>query len=125
MSSSKPKILLGTLSFVLVSAAFFALYITAVLNWSYSKGERAGFLQKVSQKGWVCKTWEGQLSMVALPGAAPEQFLFTIREENIAKQVNNFVSKRVVLSYEEHKGLPTSCLGDTDYFIVGVKEVAL
>lgn len=125
MSSSKPKILLGTLSFVLVSAAFFALYITAVLSWSYSKGDRAGFLQKVSQKGWVCKTWEGQLSMVALPGAAPEQFLFTIREENIAKQVNNFVGKRVVLSYEEHKGLPTSCLGDTDYFIVGVKEVAL
>jgi len=125
MLSNKQKILIGTLSFVILIISFFALYITAALSWSYSKGERAGFLQKVSQKGWVCKTWEGQLSMVALPGAAPEQFLFTIRDENIAKQVNDSVGKRVILSYEEHKGLPTSCLGDTDYFLVGVKEVAL
>jgi hypothetical protein len=105
-------------------AVIFALYITVALSWSYSKGERAGFLQKVSDKGWICKTWEGELSLVALPGAAPEKFLFTVRDEAVAKQVNAAAGKRVTLAYEQHKGLPTSCFGDTDYFVVGVKEIA-
>ena len=98
----------------------FALYIWAVLSWSYSEGERAGFLQKVSYKGWICKTWEGELSLVAIPGAAPEKFLFTVRDEAVAQQLNEVAGKRVTLKYEQHRGLPTSCFGDTDYFVVGV-----
>jgi hypothetical protein len=109
---------------VLAVVVVFALYIAAALNWSYSKGERAGFLQKVSDKGWICKTWEGELSLVALPGAAPEKFLFTVRDEAIAAQVNAAAGKRVALSYEQHMGLPTSCFGDTNYFVTGVKELA-
>jgi hypothetical protein len=105
-------------------ALVFALYIFAALSWSYSKGERAGFLQKVSEKGWICKTWEGELSLVALPGAAPEKFLFTVRDEAVAAQVNAAAGKRVALSYEQHMGLPTSCFGDTNYFVTGVKELA-
>jgi hypothetical protein len=109
---------------VLAVVVLFALYIAAALNWSYSKGERAGFLQKVSEKGWICKTWEGELSLVALPGAAPEKFLFTVRDDAVAAQVNAAAGKRVTLSYEQHMGLPTSCFGDTNYFVTGVKELA-
>jgi hypothetical protein len=109
---------------VLAVVVVFALYVTAALNWSYSKGERAGFLQKVSDKGWICKTWEGELSLVALPGAAPEKFLFTVRDAAVAAQVNAAAGKRVALSYEQHMGLPTSCFGDTSYFVTGVKELA-
>jgi hypothetical protein len=109
---------------VLAVVVVFALYIAAALNWSYSKGERAGFLQKVSDKGWICKTWEGELSLVAIPGAAPEKFLFTVRDEAVAAQVNAAAGKRVALSYEQHMGLPTSCFGDTNYFVTGVKELA-
>ena len=109
---------------VLAVVVIFALYIAAALNWSYSKGERAGFLQKVSDKGWICKTWEGELSLVALPGAAPEKFLFTVRDDAVAAQVNAAAGKRVTLSYEQHMGLPTSCFGDTNYFVTGVKELA-
>jgi hypothetical protein len=101
----------------------FALYIWAVLSWSYSEGERAGFLQKVSYKGWVCKTWEGELSLVAIPGAAPEKFLFTVRDDVVAQQLNEVAGKRVTLKYEQHRGLPTSCFGDTDYFVVGVAVI--
>jgi hypothetical protein len=101
----------------------FALYIWAVLSWSYSEGERAGFLQKVSYKGWICKTWEGELSLVAIPGAAPEKFLFTVRNEAVAQQLNEVAGKRVTLKYEQHRGLPTSCFGDTDYFVVGVSVI--
>jgi hypothetical protein len=109
---------------VLAAAIVFSLYLYAALSWSYSKGERAGFLQKVSEKGWICKTWEGELSLVALPGAAPEKFLFTVRDEAVATQVNAAAGKRVALSYEQHMGLPTSCFGDTNYFVTGVKELA-
>ena len=103
--------------------ALFALYIFAALNWSYSTGERAGFLQKVSNKGWICKTWEGELSLVAIPGAAPEKFLFTVRDETIAQKISAAAGKRVTLNYEQHKGLPTTCFGDTDYFVTGVTEI--
>jgi hypothetical protein len=108
---------------VLGALALFALYIFVALNWSYSTGERAGFLQKVSNKGWICKTWEGELSLVAMPGAAPEKFLFTVRDEAIAQKITLAAGKRVTLNYEQHKGLPTSCFGDTDYFVTGVTEI--
>ena len=115
---------LKSLTLLLVSAiALFSLYVYIALNWSYSSGERAGFLQKVSHKGWICKTWEGELSLVAMPGAAPEKFLFTVRDEAIAQKVSAVAGKRVTLNYEQHKGLPSSCFGDTDYFVVDVKEI--
>ena len=115
---------LKLLTFLLVSAiALFSLYVYIALNWSYSTGERAGFLQKVSHKGWICKTWEGELSLVAMPGAAPEKFLFTVRDDAVAQKVSAEAGKRVTLTYEQHKGLPSSCFGDTEYFVVDVKPI--
>jgi len=108
---------------VLAAIAVLTLYIFIALNWSYSTGERAGFLQKISNKGWICKTWEGELSLVAMPGAAPEKFLFTVRDEAVAQKISAAAGKRVTLNYEQHKGLPTSCFGDTDYFVTGVTEI--
>jgi hypothetical protein len=96
--------------------------VALALNWSYSKGERAGFLQKLSSKGWVCKTWEGELSLVAIPGASPEKFLFTVRKTEVVGQLNALMGKRVALDYEQHKGLPSSCWGETEYFVTGVRE---
>jgi hypothetical protein len=124
MTPSKAPKILRTLVFIVTGGiALFALYIYIALNWSYSTGERAGFLQKVSNKGWICKTWEGELSLVAMPGAAPEKFLFTVRDEAVAQKVIAAAGKRVTLNYEQHKGLPTTCFGDTDYFVVGVTEI--
>ena len=115
---------LKSLTILLVSAiALFSLYVYIALNWSYSSGERAGFLQKVSHKGWICKTWEGELSLVAMPGSAPEKFLFTVRDEAVAQKVSAAAGKRVTLNYEQHTGLPSSCFGDTEYFVVDVKPI--
>jgi hypothetical protein len=115
---------LKSLTILLVSAiALFSLYVYIALNWSYSSGERAGFLQKVSHKGWICKTWEGELSLVAMPGSAPEKFLFTVRDEAVAQKVSAAAGKRVTLNYEQHKGLPSSCFGDTEYFVIDVKPI--
>ncbi len=100
-----------------------ALYFWVALSWSYSSGERAGWVQKLSKKGWVCKTWEGELAMVSLPGAAPEKFYFTIRDDALAAQVTRAMGKRVTLHYEEKVGLPTSCFGDTRYYVGKVLPV--
>jgi hypothetical protein len=115
--------LTATLGFVVVVMVIFVGYIWLALHWSYSEGERAGFMQKLSKKGWACKTWEGELSLVALPGAAPEKFLFTVRDDVVAAKINQQVGQRVALTYEEHRGLPTSCFGDTEYFVTDVKLV--
>jgi hypothetical protein len=119
-----PKSFLSAaIGFVLILLVIFAGYIWLALHWSYSTGERAGFMQKLSKKGWVCKTWEGELSLVALPGAAPEKFLFTVRDDAVAAQINKQVGQRLALTYEQHVGLPTTCFGDTEYFIMDVRLV--
>lgn len=105
---------------LLALAGLTALYLWAAMHWSYSDGERAGWVQKLSKKGWVCKTWEGELALVSLPGTAPEKFLFTIRDAEVAARVTSAMGKRVALHYEEKVGLPGSCFGDTRYYITGV-----
>jgi hypothetical protein len=97
-----------------------ALYFTAALKWSYSTGERAGWVQKLSKKGWVCKTWEGELAMVSMPGATPEKFPFTIFDDDVAAQITKAMGRRVSLHYEEKVGLPTSCFGETRYYVTGL-----
>ncbi len=108
---------------ILISVLLMAAYVWLALHWSYSKGERAGYLQKLSNKGWLCKTWEGELSLISLPGAMPEKFLFTVRDDAIARRINALAGQRVSLVYEQHKGLPTSCFGDTEYFVTDVISV--
>ena len=98
------------------------LWLLAASSYSYSKGDRAGLLQKFSAKGWVCKTWEGELQLASPPGVPPERFQFTVRDEAVAAQVQAQVGQRVALAYEQHKGLP-SCFGETEYFVTGVRKL--
>ena len=105
------------------SVSLFALYTWSALTWTYSSGERAGYVQKFSKKGWICKTWEGELALVSIPGTMSEKFYFTVRDDSVATSINRSMGKRVALSYEQHKGIPTSCFGETEYFVAGVKVV--
>jgi len=97
-----------------------ALYLWVAIRWSYSSGERAGWVQKLSNKGWVCKTWEGELALVSLPGTTPEKFLFTVWSDEVAQQVTRAMGKRVALHYEEKVGLPGSCFGNTRHYVTAV-----
>lgn len=108
---------------ILTPIVLLFLYTWSVLAWSYSEGERAGYVQKFSKKGWVCKTWEGELAMVSIPGTMPEKFYFSVRDDGVAERINQSMGKRVSLSYEQHPGVPTSCFGETDYFVYDVKVV--
>jgi hypothetical protein len=102
---------------VIVPIVLFVLYTWATLSWVYSSGERAGYVQKFSNKGYICKTWEGEIVLVSMPGTQAEKFLFTVRDDIVAKKVNDSLGKRVKLVYEEHKGIPTTCFGETSYFV--------
>jgi len=98
-------------------------WVWLTLHWSYAEGERTGYVQKLSKKGWLCKTWEGEIVMVTMPGAIPEKFEFTVRDESVVDKINRQAGKRVVLHYEQHKFIPTSCFGDTEYFVDNVRGV--
>lgn len=117
----KPAFIL--LLLLLLAAGGFALYVWITLQYDYSEGERAGYIQKFSRKGWLCKTWEGELAMVNLPGALPEVFLFSVRDDGVAQRINGSMGQRVTLHYEQHVGVPTTCFGETDYFVTEVKPV--
>lgn len=110
--------------FVAVLVLLACAWVWLTLHWSYSQGERAGYVQKLSKKGWLCKTWEGEIAMVTMPGAIPEKFEFTVRSDAVAERINQFAGKRVVLVYQQHKFVPSACFGETEYFVDGVREVA-
>jgi hypothetical protein len=106
---------------LLVLTALAVAYFAVVLNWSYSTGDRAGWIQKLSDKGWVCKTWEGELALVSLPGSATvEKFAFTVRDDAVAAEIVKVMGRRVTLHYEEKVGLPTSCFGETRHYVTHV-----
>jgi hypothetical protein len=119
MTKKRASLLLAAI--VAAAALLFAAYCWITLHLSYSEGERAGYLQKFSRRGWICKTWEGELLLTSMPGAIPEKFEFSVRDEDMAKQLMTATGKRVLLSYEQHKGVPSQCFGETEYYIVRVQ----
>lgn len=108
---------------VVAVLALVAGYFFVVLNWNYSTGERAGWVQTFSHKGWLCKTWEGELALVTMPGTAQEKFLFTVWDDAVAETINRHMGRRVSLRYDQKVGLPTSCFGETRHFVTGIKVV--
>jgi hypothetical protein len=123
MAISTTKVLGWLIGVILLVTGGFAGYVWLTLHWSFSSGERAGFVQKFSKKGWVCKTWEGELQMIPVPGAIPEKFLFSVRDEATAQRINALIGRKVALKYDQHKGIPTSCFGETEYFVTEIKPV--
>jgi hypothetical protein len=108
---------------ILLPAFAFTVWAGVALSFSYSEGTRTGFVQKLSHKGWVCKTWEGEMAMTAQPGVAPVLFNFTVRSDSIANEITRLEGKQVTLTYAEHKGVPSSCFGETGHYVEGVSAV--
>ena len=111
------------LALIVTPVLLFVLYTVSVLNWAYSEGTRAGYLQKFSKKGWICKTWEGELALTTVPGVAPTLWSFTVRSDAAARQLNLAIGRRALLFYREHRGIPSRCFGETNYFVDSVKIV--
>ena len=113
---------------VLILLVFPAVVLTGytwvTLHYAYSSGERSGYVQKISKKGWLCKTWEGELAMTTVPGTAPQIFQFSVRDDATAHRIEQAVGQRVALSYQQHRGVPSTCFGETEYFVTGVRPIA-
>jgi hypothetical protein len=114
--------LIAFLVLVVIPVAAIGLYTWGALTVSYSTGEHAGYVQKISKRGWICKTWEGELAMPTMPGVAPQLWEFTARNDSIGRVLSaQDIGRRVVLTFEQHKGLPTKCFGETEYFVTQVR----
>ena len=122
---TRNKLLIVLLTLALVPVVIAALWVWIALGYTYASGERAGYIQKISKKGWLCKTWEGELAMANLPGTMPQIFTFTVRNDSIAHVIEQNAGKQVSLTYQQHRGVPTSCFGETEYFVTGVHKVGL
>jgi hypothetical protein len=116
------KLTLAVLIFVPTGVQLIRSY--AALAFTYSSGDRIGYVQKLSRKGWLCKTWEGELQISNIPGSAPVLFHFTVRDDSIARLVQETEGKQVALTFEQHPGIPLSCFGDTEYFISSVRTLS-
>jgi len=123
MPITKASIFSTIAGVIVLVIALGALYTWGTLTWSYSKGERTGYVQKFSSKGWLCKTWEGELTMLPLQGMVPEKFIFSVRDDAVADSINRSMSKKLALTYEQHKGVPTTCFGESEYFVTAVKVI--
>ena len=115
------KVLRAFFGLIAIAAALAVAYLLIVLTWSYSDGERVGYIQKFSNKGWLCKTWEGELAMFPVVAMQAEKFVFSVRDEAVAAKINQNMGKKMAIHYEEHKGVPTSCFGETPYYVVDVR----
>jgi hypothetical protein len=104
-------------------ALLLAAWTVIALSYTYSKGDRNGYIQKLSKKGWICKTWEGELAIGNIPGAMQERFPFTVRSDSLADAMNKTMGSRVSITYEEHKGVPGTCFGETNYYVTAVRVV--
>ena len=116
MTPTRKKVTFAFAIFILAGILLLAAYTWLSLSFSYSEGERAGYLQKFSKRGWICKTWEGELLLTALPGTIPEKFQFSVRDEAVARKLSAAAGKHILVSYSQHKGVPTQCFGETEYY---------
>lgn len=107
------RVLLAIPILVLVLAAAWSWF---TLSFSYSEGERAGLLQKFSHKGWLCKTYEGELALYVVGGVAPQIWNFSTRDPELAKQLSANVGRQMRVHYSEHRGVPTNCFAETPYY---------
>ena len=124
VKKKRNKVLIILMTLLFIPIVIIALWVWVALGWTYAKGERAGYVQKISKKGWLCKTWEGELAMANLPGTMPQIFPFTVRNDSIARVIEQNAGKQVSLTYEQHRGVPTSCFGETEYFVIGVHKLS-
>jgi len=114
---------IGT-AIILVPLLLLSLWTAITLNFTYAAGDRAGYVQKFSKKGWLCKTWEGEIAMANIPGTMPEIFSFTVRNDSVAKELSKLMGQRVALDYQQHRGVPGTCFGETEYYVTHVKPIA-
>jgi hypothetical protein len=116
------KVLIYTLIGVVVSGGVYLLWC----NWTYSDGTRTGYLMKISTKGYVFKTYEGQLNLGGFQESDNTSIIgniwdFSLTDKDLLKKLETLEGKKVMLRYKEiNKAMPWQ--GDTNYYIYEAEE---
>tara|TARA_R110002072_G_scaffold23949_2_gene81936 strand:+ start:42657 stop:43025 length:369 start_codon:yes stop_codon:yes gene_type:complete len=100
--------------------ALYLLYFAFVYFVPYSEGTRAGELIKFSHKGFMVKTWEGEISQ-GISGAQIFSFSVMDKEEDVIEKLKEYQGRYVKLTYEERYST-FFFWGDSKYFITDVEQ---
>ena len=119
----------GCGKYIFMTLLIFVTICSGIFYWkyyyTYSDGFRSGMLQKLSHKGNLMKTYEGELVLSSVASTnnvalASEKFFFSVASDSVAKKMMDYEGKRVKLHYEQKNGkLPWR--GDSDYIVDGVE----
>ena len=115
--------------FIVWFSIILIIVLGAFIYWKYiydySEGYRAGLLQKVSYRGNIFKTYEGEMILSSVQSntnvaLASEKFLFSVKDKNTAIRLEQLQGKYVVVHYHEKNGKLPWC-GDTKYMVDSVR----
>ncbi|MCB0459333.1 MAG: 6-phosphogluconate dehydrogenase [Flavobacteriaceae bacterium] len=105
---------------VTIIFAIIVIYFLFIYYVTYSQGYRSGELVKISHKGVVFKTWEGEISQ----GVSESQiFQFSVEssEKEVIEQLKDLQGQHVKLTYKE-RFATFPWLGDTKYYVTEVEK---
>lgn len=104
----------------LLIVAIAVLYYVVIYYASFSEGTRAGELIKISHKGLIFKTWEGEISQGV---SESQRFIFSVesKEKEVIQELKDNQGKMVTLTYKERFGT-FPWLGDTKYYVIKVER---
>jgi hypothetical protein len=120
---SAKKFAVRTLWIALISGMLILTGYVMWRNYTVSEGTRTGTLYKISKKGYIFKTYEGQLQLAGIQMMTPEsQFLFSAKSEAVYLQLQSLEGKMVKCYYREvEDAFPWQ--GDTDYIVEKVEAI--
>ena len=111
--------------FIILSTAIAltVVYFLFIYYASFSEGYRSGELIKISHKGVVFKTWEGEISQGV---SESQRFNFSVEssQEEVISQLKDMQGQNVKLTYKERFGT-FPWLGDTKYFVTKVENTTV
>lgn len=104
----------------------FTLSLIFIVYWfyfnKYGNGERTGILVKITHKGNIFKTDEGEMWLSCRQMTNPEKFYFSVTNDSIVQVLKNLQDECVQLTYTQYRAaLPWR--GDNKYIVTGVVPI--
>jgi hypothetical protein len=103
---------------------FVILVIATQGYFTYSEGERSGYVRRLSRTGYVFKTYEGELVQQVDGVYSAQAFPFSVQNKKVVKQIEEAIrtNERINVRYKQKKYIIGFLHGDTQYFITEVTK---
>ncbi len=117
VSEQRPKRKSWKWKFFLITFALLAFAVYFLFFKPFSIGHREGFVTKLSKKGYIFKTWEGELRTNVLSLNDVNTFVFSVADKNVVDVLNKIDQRVYVKLHYKQYILRAFFKGDTKYFI--------